>query len=168
MGRFLDERGRIFGKVNVVDILVLLAVVAVVVFAVTRFAGGEADTIPVKVTFRAEAIRNSDAEALEAAWQLGRRMTDESGRVVLGTIQQVEVTKTPVEYVTPEGDIKSFESTILSDVTAVVMGEGHVSHGLVRIGGVFVTGGERVIIAAGGQTRMTLVATVVWGEAAVR
>ena len=33
MARILDERGRIFGKVNIVDILVLLVIVAVVVFA---------------------------------------------------------------------------------------------------------------------------------------
>ena len=33
MSRFLDERGRIFGKVSVVDILVILVIIAVVAFA---------------------------------------------------------------------------------------------------------------------------------------
>ncbi len=48
MGRFIDERGRIFGKVNIVDILVILVIVAVVVFAVVRFTGTSSASVPLE------------------------------------------------------------------------------------------------------------------------
>ena len=52
LSRILDDRGRIFGKVNIVDLVVLVVIVAIVVFAAVRLTGGGAvDTVPVKVTF---------------------------------------------------------------------------------------------------------------------
>ena len=63
MSRFLDERGRIFGKVNVVDILVLLVIVAVIVFAVMRLTGSSSVTVPVAVVYTVEEVRGSDRTA---------------------------------------------------------------------------------------------------------
>ena len=66
MSRVLDERGRIFGKVNVVDLLVLVVVVALVVFAVTRTTGaggGSETTLPVRVTFTLQTQSTYNWEA---------------------------------------------------------------------------------------------------------
>jgi hypothetical protein len=166
MSRFIDERGRIFGRVNVVDILVLVIIIAVVVFAVLWFTKYESDTVPVKVTFRAEAVRNSDADSLGASWAPGARVTDGSGSATIGQVIETEITQTPVEYITPEGEVQSFPSAVFSDVTIVVRGEAHVSNNIVHISGVSVMGNDKVIIAANGYKRQTVVADVVWGEAA--
>ena len=42
MSPFIDDRGRLFGRVSVVDIIVLLLIVAVGAFAWGRFSGDEA------------------------------------------------------------------------------------------------------------------------------
>lgn len=44
--KILDEKGRLFGKINIIDLLVLVAVVAVVIFAAVRMRGGEAADDP--------------------------------------------------------------------------------------------------------------------------
>ena len=64
MSRFLDERGRIFGKVNIIDILVLLVIVAVVVLAVVRLKTGVFETVPVRVTYTLE--KSADRRCVSA------------------------------------------------------------------------------------------------------
>lgn len=163
MSRFLDERGRIFGKANIVDILVLLVIIAVVVFAVVRLTGTGSGTIPVRVTFTAEAVRSSDAAEMQRSWQPGVTMTDESGKV-LGTVQKVDVKKTPEEYLNSEGELERFDSPIFSDVIVEVLGEGEYSNGVVRIGSSSVTGNDKVIIVGHGYKRQTVVTRVLWGD----
>ena len=66
MSRFLDDRGRLFGKVNIVDLIVLLVIIAVVVFAVVRMTGSSSKTVPVRVTYVVEAVRQATVSALQA------------------------------------------------------------------------------------------------------
>lgn len=39
--KLVDEKGKLFGKINIIDLLALVVLAAVVVFAATRFLGGE-------------------------------------------------------------------------------------------------------------------------------
>lgn len=167
MSRFLDERGRILGKVNVVDILVLLVIVAVVVFAVVRVTGGGSSTVPVRVVFTAEAVRSSDAAEMQQNWQPGVTITGESG-IVLGKVQKLEVKKTPEEFFNSKDQLQRVDSLIFSDVVVEVLGQGQYSNGVVRIGGVSVTFNDKVILVGHGAKRQTVVTRVRWGQEALK
>ena len=51
MARIIDDRGRLFGKINIVDILVLVVVIAVAVFVGLRATDDRVDTVPVNISF---------------------------------------------------------------------------------------------------------------------
>jgi len=161
MSRFLDERGRFFGKVNVVDVVVLLVIVAVVVFAVVRTTGGSSTPVPVKVTYTVEGVREATVNALEAQGTV----RDEGG-TVLGEVVGVSARPTLVESMTPSGELKAFESPVFNDVDIVVLGEGRVSGSTVRIGSVPMRVGKKVTLIGPGFEVQTVIMDVLWGEAA--
>jgi hypothetical protein len=133
MTRLIDNRGRLFGKVSVVDILVLLVVVAIAIFFSLRGTDSVAtvETVQVKVTF---VTQPSDARMLDAYTALGP-LKDSSGRTI-GTIEQAEVSEpAPVEVVG-----KGWESTlqipVVPDVVFVVSAQGYLSGDTVHVGSI--------------------------------
>ena len=90
MSRFLDARGRIFGKVNIVDLIVLIVIVAVVVFALVRTTGDSSTMIPIRVTYTVEEVRQGTVDAITKAVQAGATVRDDGG-TVLGIVEKAEV-----------------------------------------------------------------------------
>lgn len=43
--KIVDEKGKLFGKINLIDLLAILVVIAALVFAVVKFTGGEEDAV---------------------------------------------------------------------------------------------------------------------------
>lgn len=167
MSRLIDERGRLFGRVNVVDILVLLVIVAVVVFAVVRLSGGGAETRPLKVTFIAKELRTSEAQNVLKWVKPGSTLTDEGG-TVLGTVQSVTAAPTPVEYLTSTDELRAFPSPTKMDASIVVVGKGSLSGHSARIGGTSVLRFDKVVVIVGTTKLTTLVGDLAWGEEALK
>jgi hypothetical protein len=167
MSRFLDERGRIFGKLNVVDILVFLVIVAVVVFAVVRLTGTESETKPLKITFTVKELRKSEAADLMKWLQPGMTLTDEGG-TILGKVQSVGESPLMEEYLTSADVLQEFPSPIFSDVSIVVLGEGQVSGHSARIGSVSVLRFDKVVVLGATGKFTTLVTDLVWGPEALK
>ncbi|MBN1629951.1 MAG: DUF4330 family protein [Thermoleophilia bacterium] len=167
MSRFLDERGRIFGKVNIVDLLVLLVIVAVVVFAVMRTTGDSSETIPVKVTYMVTEQRQATVDALTGAVQAKTVVRDDGG-TKLGEVVEVVPSPTLEEFLTPEGELKAFESPIYSDVAIVVLGEGSIANSAVRIGSVPMGVGKKVTLIGTGFEVQTVIMKVLTGQEAVQ
>lgn len=164
MSRFLDERGRIFGKVNVVDILVLLVIIAVVAFAVMRMTGSSSTSVSVRVVYTAKAIRQVSIPA----FQTGAVVRDDGG-TVLGKVEgPVTVKPTLEEFLTPAGELKAFESLVFSDVDIVVVGEGRVSGDNVRIGSTLLVKNEKVILIVDENKLQTEITKVERGAEAVK
>jgi hypothetical protein len=164
LGRIFDDRGRLFGKVNIVDLIVLVAVVAIVVFAAVRLAGGGAvETVPVKVTF----VEFRVDQALVAGMQ-GKGTARDTGGNVLGEVQSVQVAPSIEELLTNDGEFKAFASSTTSDVTFVVLGQGTVSDSTVHIGRLSARVGSEVRIIGPGYEAQTTIANVVWGAEALK
>jgi hypothetical protein len=167
MSRILDERGRFFGKVNVVDLVVLLVIIAVVVFALVRSTGDTSAAIPVKVTYRVEEIRQATVTRLEAKVSTKGTVRNDGG-TVLGEVVGVTVRPTMKEYMAPAGNLEAFESPVFSDVDIVVLGEGHLSASTVRIGNVPIRVGKKVTLIGAGFEVQTVIMDVLWGEEATK
>ncbi|MDR0445989.1 MAG: DUF4330 domain-containing protein [Oscillospiraceae bacterium] len=91
MKKIIDENGRLFGKVSIVDIVVIVAVLAVAIAAVMKRnvveqVSGAMNTVPVSYTIAAMNIRVPVAELL----QEGDYIWLESG-VPAGIITGVEI-----------------------------------------------------------------------------
>jgi len=167
MSRFLDERGRIFGKVNVVDILVLLVIVAVVVFAVVRMTGDSSTTVPVRVTYTATEVPKAAAESLAELLRAKGSVTDDGG-TYLGKVDSFTVVPALKEYLTPEGVLEQFESPILRDVNIVVLGEGRISGDNLRAGSILLAEGEKVTLVGEGFKRQAVITDVAAGAKAAK
>jgi len=165
MSRFIDERGRIFGRVNVVDVVVLLVIAAIVALAVVRFADEKVDSVPVRVTYTVERARPATVEALNATLSAKGTVTDQGG-TVLGKVEEVVATPTLTEVVTPEGELKLADSPLYSDLNIVVLGEGVVSGSNVRIGSVAIRVGQKETIVGTGFELEARIMRVTWGAEA--
>ena len=97
MSRFLDERGRIFAKVNVVDIIAAVALIVLVMFGLTRIHSGSSATIPLGVTFRVQQVRKDTVNNL---LQARGTLKDDSG-TVLGTVEKVTAQPSEEEVLSP-------------------------------------------------------------------
>jgi hypothetical protein len=167
MGRFLDERGRILGKVNVVDILVLLVIIAVVAFAVVRLTGASSEIVPLKVTYTVEGVRQLTVDAIQDVVDVNGTVRDEGG-TVLGKVDSIEVTPTEVEYMTPQGQPEAFDSPIFNDVKIIVRGEGSKSGETLRIGSVPMRVGRKITLIGSGFEVQSVIWKVREGQEALK
>jgi hypothetical protein len=165
--RVLDDRGRLFGKVNIVDLIVLVVIVAVVVFAAVRFAGGSSDaslaSVPVKVSFVDLRVDRSLVPGLQA-----KGTVKDQGGNIIGEVESVKVVPSVEELLTNEGQLKTFASATHSDVTFVVVGSGTVSDSTVHIGRVAARVGADVKLVGPGYEALTTISNVVWGPEALK
>jgi hypothetical protein len=114
----LDKNGKLFGKISIVDIAVILVVLAVIVGVFVRFAGsaGKAVTKPTKIEYvvKIENIRKSSVEALEKKGIV----TDKKSETAIGEITNVEVQN--VISTTPAANGKIVSATVPERYTALV------------------------------------------------
>ena len=111
MSRLLDERGRIFGVVNVVDVIVLLLIIAVVAFAVVRTSGSTSKTVPIDVTYRVEEVRQATVDQLLGAVQVKATVRDDGG-TLLGTVVKATATPTREEWPNAQGQPIASDSPV--------------------------------------------------------
>ena len=164
MKRVLDDRGRLFGKVNIVDLIVLAVIVAIVVFAAVRLTGGGAvATVPVKVTFVAVNVNQTLVAGLQ-----GKGTVRDTGGNVIGEVQSVQVTPSIEELLTTEGEFKAFASSTKSTLTFVVLGQGTVSDSTAHIGKLAARVGADVRLIGPGYEAQTTIANVAWGAEALK
>jgi hypothetical protein len=162
--RFLDDKGRLFGKVNVVDIIVLVVIVAIVVFAAMRFGGGgSAESVTVKVTLVQLEVDNKLVTGLQSTGTV----KDTAGNVI-GDLQSIQIVPATVEVSTADGQLKAVPSTVKSTVTLVVKGTGTVSGTDVHIGKLAARVGAEVRIVGPGFEALTKISSVVWGAEALK
>jgi Domain of unknown function (DUF4330) len=163
LSRVLDDRGRLFGKVNIVDILVVVVIVAVVVFAAVRLTGGGVDSVPVKVTFVDSRVDQTLVPGLQT-----KGTVKDAGGNLIGAVQSVQATPSIEELLTTTGQLKTFSSSTHSDVTFVVVGQGTVSDSTVHIGRVAARVGAEVKLIGPGFEALTTITNVVWGAEALK
>lgn len=162
--RVLDERGRVFGRINVIDLLVLLVILAIVVFAGIRLTGGESvQTVPVKISFLDTRV----SQALLPGLQTKGTVKDQGGNVI-GEVQSIDVTPSIDELLTTEGELKTFASTTHSDVTFVVLAQGTVHDSTVHVGRLTARVGADVRLIGPGYEVQTVITKVVWGAEALK
>jgi hypothetical protein len=96
MKKIIDERGRLFGKISVIDVLVIIVVAVLALAAYTKFrvidnTNTTTKTVPVTYTVKIQSIREGTANALRAGDAFFTK-----NAIPAGTIQFVEITPSRV------------------------------------------------------------------------
>lgn len=109
----IDDKGRLFSKISIVDIAVVVFLICAITFVGLKFfspAGsvGNSETVKCEYTFKVEEIRQATVTALEKS--VGKTVYDEDG-ADLGTIVEI-VSVNPFKDAVKKAD----GSMVLSEV----------------------------------------------------
>ena len=134
----IDQKGRLFGKVNLLDLVVVLAVVAVAgrfgYKAVTKEAAAPAgETKTIQVKFLLPSVTQPSVAFLRP----GVDVYDSKSNAHMGKI--VEATTKPSIITGPE---KEYESSTKVDLMITVEGTGRVTTNGSSLGGIELRGGR--------------------------
>ena len=162
MADFLDDRGHLFGKVNVVDLVVLLLILALVGFAYARFSGGGTAEEPYRLVVSVERVRQATVDELEAAVEVGEDVYTETG-AYLGKVKDRTVSPVPLDATvlpaSPTGEVEgaTVDSGVFFDVILTIEGEAVRSSNGYSIGGTPLRTGKVLTLVGGGfEVRSTV------------
>lgn len=132
---WLDERGRLFGRVNIVDLTVLV----LVLFVAARLglksrllrAVNPSTVKPVEVVLVVEDVRQATVDAI----QEGETVLNTKSNAALGKLVRKEVRPAQKEVATADGRLVLAESPFKKDVYLTVRGEGQVTSNVILLGG---------------------------------
>ena len=141
----IDEKGRLFGKVNIVDLLIILIVLAVAAIRVYHFFGPDstvASTEHVRLALYCEESADYAVEQLVE----GAEAWDSENNVTLGTLTEWRVGDSKSYVTDANGEVIQLARDGYCSATLVVEGEGVVgSHG-VTIGGTLYAVGQSMSV----------------------
>ena len=111
--KLIDEKGRLFGKVNLFDLLVVLLLIVGIVGMSTRLIKPDPERTEMSTaTFQVEIVSAQDYYL--GAYQVGDTLYE--GDMALGTITAVKETPCKALKVMPDGSTKLVERKMLSDI----------------------------------------------------
>ena len=148
MSPFIDDRGRLFGRVNILDIFVLLLIVVLAVFAFTRTRDATVTTFKVRTTLKAEKLREPPVDKIK----VGQTVRDDIGNV-LGKVERPPTTiPTKEEVPTAEGGLAYPDSQVYYDLSIDVVGTAQGSKSSPRVGSTPVNKGATIQVVGPGWT----------------
>ncbi|HHY93319.1 MAG TPA: DUF4330 domain-containing protein [Firmicutes bacterium] len=132
---WLDERGRLFGRVNIIDLAVLLLVLLVGARLGLKSrllqAVNPSTARPVEVVLVVEDVRQATADAM----QEGENVLNSKSNAVLGKLVKKDVRPALKEVETADGRLAQAESPFKKDVYLTIRGEGQVTPNVILLGG---------------------------------
>ena len=155
MSPFIDDRGRLFGRVSVVDIIVLLLIVAVAAFAWGRFSGDQAKTKDYRMEVFIDRTRVPQLDQSN----VGDTVRDEGG-AVLGKIEKVVEEDSKVDVGDHLGVNPDAVSTVFKDITITIKGQAEVSGRDITVGGSPMRAGMPLVLVGPGYSLKTVIIKV--------
>ena len=144
----IDEKGRLFGRINIVDLIIVLVIIAALCFAVFKYVLPQKDSGPVE---KRELVLYCHDTPKFTAGQIkeGSKVWDQSGDVELGTVKSFEIMPLLETVAGQDGQIHSVESDWLCSVRLVLDAEGVMEDHGIRIGGSLYASGHTMTVFAG-------------------
>lgn len=111
--KLMDEKGRLFGKINLFDLLVLLLVIVGIVGMSTRLIKTDRETAEMTTAIYHVEIVGAQ-EYFKEVYKVGDSLYE--GDTFLGTVTAVEVTPNKVLKLMPDGSAKMVERNTYFDI----------------------------------------------------
>ncbi|HHY36231.1 MAG TPA: DUF4330 domain-containing protein [Firmicutes bacterium] len=155
----LDEKGRLFGLVNIIDLAVVLVFGLVLAFGAYKFLYVNPSYQPEPKTVRVELVVEGVRQPTVDAIALGDRVYEKNSNGYFGTITDIKVV--PAKEVVPTADGKLVEAEVPGryDIYLTLESPAEVSEEYIQITGQQVRIGLTPTI----RTRTYQVETVVFG-----
>lgn len=130
---FIDKKGRLFGLINVIDLLVIILVVAVV----ARFALNPQKSSltneekKIQVVLLVKDVRDATANVIKEGDMVRETKTNN----LLGKVTKVEVKPAETLVNTADGRVLNVPNPVLKDVYVTVEGSATVGENAIVLGG---------------------------------
>lgn len=156
--RLFDQKGRVFGLINIIDLLVVLVIlIAAGGVYYVRFSGlspsRRVEEKTIEAVFLVNNVRSATVDVIKA----GDKVRESKSNTFLGEVIGKEVQPTTVTVVQPDGTISESSSATRKDVYVKVRGVGSVSENAIVMGSQEMRIGARVQL----KTNMWAVETTV-------
>ena len=144
----IDEKGRLFGKINIVDLLIVLVVIAALCFVVFRYVLPQKDSGDIE---KRELVLYCHDTPKFTARQIkeGAKVWDQALDVDLGTVKSFEIMPLYDTVAGPDGKIHQVESDWLCSVRLVLDSDGVMEDHGIKIGGELYGSGHTMTVFAG-------------------
>jgi hypothetical protein len=125
--KFIDKQGRLFGRVSVIDLLVILVVVALASVLCLRKTALDhtSPTSPIVYSLRLSGIREETVDC----WQVGDQVFDEDSGIVIGVITAIDVQPAETSALLADGTYVTSTVDGRNDLCLTLSAEGLVSGG---------------------------------------
>ncbi|GAQ25062.1 MULTISPECIES: DUF4330 domain-containing protein [Tepidanaerobacter] len=128
----IDNKGRIFGLINIIDLLVILVILAVVARFGTKIhqssVGSQAKDI--EAVLYVKEVKDATADVIK----VGDTVKETKTNGVLGKVTNVEVKPSETLVETADGRIVVYPNPVLKDVYITVKGTGSVNENAIVLG----------------------------------
>jgi hypothetical protein len=142
--KLIDNKGKIFGLINIIDLLVILLIVAIV----ARFAlksGSNPITVETKdiqVVLHVNEVRDATANVIKE----GDIVRETKTNLVLGKVTKVAVRPAETLVETADGRVVNYPNPVLKDVDITITGTG--------------TAGENAVVVGNSEVRIGTILTI--------
>ena len=136
--RIVDEKGRLFGRLNLIDLLVVLLVLGVGGrYAYTHLVSREPLVTrekerTIEVTTLLSAVREASIQALP----VGSRLYETKSGAYLGEVVRTEAKPADIVFIGNDGRTYETTSNSRKDFFVTIRGRGRVSENTVMLGGI--------------------------------
>lgn len=156
--KLIDDKGKIFGFINIIDLLIILLVVAVVGrFALKHQAQQPSgvQTQKIEAVLLVKDVRDATVNAIKE----GDVVRETKSNVVLGKITKVEVKPADTLVNTADGKVVNYPNPILKDVYITIEGTGSAGENAIVLGNSEIRIGTSLAV----KTNIYAVVTTVMG-----
>lgn len=147
--RLIDDRSRLFGLVNPIDLFVAAVLVVAVLVAANLLFGifdqSDEDLVDVEFEVVALAVREYEPGQVKVGDDVYSAV---AGR--LGEVVEVETYPARIEVLGPEGEVAVVESELATDVRMTVLGRGTADPLGYIVGGVRMQNNSRIDVVTPG------------------
>lgn len=154
MKKIIDEKGRLFGKLNLIDLLVVILVVCVIGAVAVKMTGTEvtkedqlanAEMVDISYTILCRMVHNDIADYIVEN-EVGNQLMSNGELVESVFIEDIQRGTFYENYVTNDGEPKKTESEEYCDLTFIISGQAPYGENAFRVGSQEVRVGKSHIV----------------------
>lgn len=132
----IDKNGKLFGKINIIDLLIILIVIAAIAFFALKLSGGDSggsttETSTVRLVFRTESSPTAAAEVIKS----GDPAYEDSTNIGLGKVVSVESEQAYEYSVDASGNLVKVPTPEYSIIVVTTELEGELADDGLRVNG---------------------------------
>lgn len=123
--RLVNEKGRLFGLINIVDLLVLIFIVAICWVAFTKTSiMKKVNVLENKKQYEAQFFVKGVMPLMAEQLKVGDTLLEDSTNTVIGQITDVQITTAKSDVETADGRVVTAENKARNDVVVTTEGLG--------------------------------------------